>query len=235
MDEDLLRRRIADVYKRLAHAAKKAGRPPEAIRLIAVTKTVNREIINRAIAQGLREFGENRVQEAQKKMMGDELRGEMGGIAWHLIGHLQKNKAKNAVSLFDMIQTVDSIELADLINRHAGDAGKTQRALIQVKLSEEAFKTGILKDNLLDTIKKIRSMEHIRIEGLMTMPPFFDDPEKTRDYFKELRALQEKLEGDGFSLPELSMGMTNDFEVAIEEGATMIRVGTALFGERDTP
>lgn len=235
MDEDLLRKRIADVYKRIAHAAKKVGRPPEAIRLIAVTKTVNREIINRAIAQGLREFGENRVQEAQKKIIRDELSVERGGIAWHLIGHLQKNKVKTAVSLFDMIQTIDSVELAELINRHAGNAGKTQRALLQVKLSLEASKTGILKENILDTIKKMRSMENIRIEGLMTMPPFFDDPEKTRGYFKELRALQKKLDGDGFSLPELSMGMTNDFEVAIEEGSTMIRVGTALFGERDTP
>jgi pyridoxal phosphate enzyme (YggS family) len=235
MDEDLLRKRIADVYKRIARAAEKAGRPPETIRLIAVTKTVNREIINRAIAQDLREFGENRVQEAQKKMMSDELSVERGGIAWHLIGHLQKNKAKTAVSLFDMIQTVDSIELADLINRHAGNAGKTQRVLLQVKLSAEVSKSGLLKENILEKIEKMRSMENIRIEGLMTMPPFFNDPEKTRGYFKALRTVQEKLEGDGFSLPELSMGMTNDFEVAIEEGSTMIRVGTALFGERDTP
>ncbi len=234
MEDALLRENIAGVLKRISNAAERAGRSPDTIRLIAVTKTVDRHIINRAIAMGLRDFGENRVQEAQQKVMSDELRVKRDIVTWHFIGHLQKNKARSAVNLFDMIQTVDSFELAELINRHAEDTGKTQRAMLQVKLSNESAKTGILKENIKGIMVKLGSLRNIRIDGLMTMPPFFDDPEETRGYFKELRLVQKELEGDGFSLPELSMGMTNDFEVAIQEGATMIRVGTALFGERET-
>ncbi|UCE78874.1 MAG: YggS family pyridoxal phosphate-dependent enzyme [Nitrospiraceae bacterium] len=233
MEDGLLRENIAGVLKRISNAAERAGRSPDTIRLIAVTKTVNRHVIKRAIAMGLKDFGENRVQEAQQKVMSDELRVRRDIITWHFIGHLQKNKARIAVNLFDMIQTVDSFELAELINKHAEDTGKTQHALIQVKLSKESAKTGILKENIRDIMVKLGSLRNVIIDGLMTMPPFFDDPEETRGYFNELRLLQKELESDGFSLPELSMGMTNDFEVAIQEGATMIRVGTALFGERE--
>lgn len=235
MEDDLLQANIEDVLTRISHAAEKAGRAPDTVRLIAVTKTVNEHVISKAVAMGLKDFGENRVQEAQQKVLSDDLRVKRDRITWHFIGHLQKNKSRNAVNLFDMIQTIDSIELAELINRHAEDAGKTQRALIQVKLSNEASKAGVLKNNVKNILVKIGSLKNVRIEGLMTMPPYFDDPEETRGYFQELRSLQKELEEDGFELPELSMGMTNDFEVAIHEGATMIRVGTALFGERQAP
>lgn len=232
MSETTLFENINSVRKKIAGAAVRAGKNPGDIKLIAVTKTVPIERIKEAMDAGLRIFGENRVQEAQKKVTSYELRVTSGKIQWHLIGHLQKNKAKTAVELFDMIHSVDSIELAEIMNNHAEKTGKRQGILLQVKLSDDESKHGILKDNLLGLIQEISGMKNLSTRGLMTIPPFFDNPETARPYFRELRRLRDEAEAKGFNLPELSMGMTNDFEVAIEEGATMVRIGTAIFGER---
>jgi hypothetical protein len=223
---------IRIICGRISHAAVRAGRRPEDIKLIAVTKTTGIQQIKEAIGAGLRIFGESKVQEAQKKVTSDELLSMNNGIEWHFIGHLQKNKAKTAVELFEMIHSIDSLELAEAINKHAEKAGKTQKILLQVKLSGDISKHEILKDNLSELIKEISEMKNLSIKGLMTIPPFFENPEKARPYFSELRTLRDMAETMGFNLPELSMGMTNDFEVAIEEGATMVRIGTAIFGER---
>lgn len=223
---------ISAIYKRISHAAIKAGREPSDVKLIAVTKTVGIERIREAMDAGLRVFGENRVQEAQKKVMSDELRVIGENIEWHLIGHLQKNKAKYAVRLFDLIHSVDSGELAREIDQNAGKIGKVQDVLVEVKLSHEGTKHGVLKTELEELLKSVSGMKYLNLRGLMTVPPFFDDPSDARPYFRELRDLRDKAVAAGFTLPELSMGMSGDFEVAIEEGATMVRVGSAIFGER---
>ena len=222
----------SNILKKISHAAMRAGRSPDEVKLIAVTKTVGIETIKEAIDAGLRIFGENRVQEAQKKISDLKFEISNSNIEWHLIGHLQKNKAKYAVQLFDLIHTVDSIELAEELNKQAEKIGKIQRVLVQVKLSEEETKHGISEKGLLPVIERIKSLNNLKLEGLMTMPPFFEDPEKARPYFRRLREIRDNAERNGFNLPELSMGMSNDFEVAIEEGATMVRIGTAIFGER---
>jgi PLP dependent protein len=232
MPEKWLLDNLKAVYRRMAHAAMKAGREPSAVRLIAVTKTVDIDLIRKAVDIGLRDFGENRIQEAQKKVAHEVFHPTGSRLVWHLIGHLQKNKVKTAVELFDLIQSVDSFELAEMMNKRAESIHKRQRILLQVKLSDEESKHGILKDDLSSLIGRISSLRGLKVEGLMTIPPFFDEAEKVRPYFRELRTLRDSLEKSGFRLPELSMGMSNDFEVAIEEGATMVRVGTALFGER---
>jgi len=226
---------IRIIRGRISHAAIRAGRRPEDIKLIAVTKTTGIQQIKEAIGAGLRIFGESKVQEAQKKVTSDELRVMNNGIEWHLIGHLQKNKAKAAVELFEMIHSIDSVELAEIADKHAKKAGKTQKILLQVKLSDEISKYGILNNNLPETIKEISEMKNLSIKGLMTIPPFFENPENARPYFSELRTLRDTINESrvtSHELRELSMGMTNDFEVAIEEGATMVRIGTAIFGER---
>ncbi len=212
----------------------RAGRRPEEIRLVAVTKTVGLAAIRDAVDAGLRVFGENRVQEAQKKISG--LKSEFSGskIEWHLIGHLQRNKARYAVRLFDLIHSLDSEALALELAQEAEKAGKVQRVLIQVKLSEEETKSGITEEELGRLADKVAMLRNLKLEGLMTVPPFFDDPQLARPYFRRLRELRDELRNKGFQLPELSMGMSNDFEVAIEEGATLVRVGTAIFGERRT-
>jgi len=191
--------------------------------------------IREAIEAGITIFGENRVQEAQQKIADHRLQITDHRIEWHLIGHLQRNKAKYAVRLFELIHTIDSIPLAEEVNRQAGKIGKIQRVLVQVKLSEEETKHGVSEAELTTLIKKIEGLHNLKLEGLMTMPPFFDDPEMTRPYFRRLRELRDEINASHIShhpLRELSMGMTNDFEIAIEEGATMIRIGTAIFGER---
>ncbi len=208
-------------------------RNPADVKLVAITKTVDTERIKEAVDWGLRVFGESRVQEAKAKI--EELSklptADYGltTISWHLVGHLQKNKAKTAVQLFDLIHSLDSIELADEINKHAGNAGKIQRVLMQVKLSGEETKQGVSKEDLKDLIDSVIKMRNLKIEGLMTMPPYFDDPEMARPFFRDLRELRDNAEKSGYELTELSMGMTHDFEIAIEEGATMVRIGTAIF------
>ena len=227
---------IKEIYRRMSRAAMKADRNPAGVTLIAVTKTVETAAIREAVDAGLRVFGESRIQEAKAKI--EELPrvltadGGLSTVSWHLIGHLQRNKAKTAVALFDLIHSLDSIDLALEISRQAEKIGKIQEVLIEVKLSAEETKHGISKDDLPDLAAAINRMTNLRLRGLMTVPPFFEDPEEARPCFRELRELKERLEDRGFLLPELSMGMSHDFETAIEEGATMVRVGTAIFGTR---
>lgn len=225
MEVETIAQRISAIYKRISHCAMRAGRDPLEVKLIAVSKGVSAEVIKSAIDLGLRAFGENRVKEALEKSQ--LLAGLKEDIEWHMIGHLQRNKAKNAVRLFELIHSVDSISLAETINRHARDIGKLQRVLIEVKLSPEPTKTGIGVDGLEPLIVSIRDMENIKLEGLMTMPPYSDNPEGSRPFYRRLREIAR-----GYGLRELSMGMSGDFEVAIEEGSTMVRIGSAIFGER---
>ncbi len=229
--ENRLSENIKGVYRRMAHAAMRAGREPDEIRLIAVSKNVSASVVKIAIEAGLRDFGENRVQEFSAKRRKLSLPAGYS-LRWHLIGHLQKNKTKTAVELFDVIQSVDSVELAERINKQAEKMDKIQKILIQVKLSDEESKYGLVKEKVADFLSALTDMGNLRIEGLMTIPPFYDDPERVRPFFRELREIKEKACEMGFNLTELSMGMSHDFEVAIEEGATMVRVGTAIFGER---
>ncbi|MBF0328942.1 MAG: YggS family pyridoxal phosphate-dependent enzyme [Nitrospirae bacterium] len=226
---------ISAILKKMSSAAMKADRCPSEVNLIAVTKTVGLDAITEAARCGLRLFGESRVQEACSKIEQFKvvLKSEkICGVEWHLIGHLQSNKAKLAVSAFDFIHSVDSIALAEELDRQAFKAGKVQRILVQVKLAEEDSKQGIREKELRTLLERIKSFKNIDVKGLMTIPPYFDNPENSREYFKRLYLLRESLQNTGFLLPELSMGMSHDFEVAIEEGATMVRVGTAIFGER---
>ncbi len=220
------------VFKKMSHAAMRAGRRPEDVRLVAVTKTVGIDEIRKAADIGLRVFGENKIQEAKEKIANLKFEISNSNIEWHLIGHLQRNKAKYAVGLFELIHSLDSEELAVDLNKEAEKAGKIQRVLIQVKLSSEEAKSGIPEQQLPLLVEKVTRLENLKLEGLMTIPPFFDEPEPTRPFFKRLRELREGLEEKGYVLPELSMGMSNDYEVAIQEGATLVRIGTAIFGER---
>lgn len=208
----------------MARAAERAGRDPAGILLLAVTKVFPSAAIREAYALGLREFGENYVQEFEGKA--PEVRG-LEGARFHLIGHLQSNKSRKAVELFDVVQTVDSEKLARRLNEAMAASGKTLEVMLEVKLSGEEAKSGAAPEELPELIAAVRGCERLRLRGLMTMPPWTEDAEQSRPYFRRLRELAGRHE-----LPELSMGMTNDFEVAIEEGATCVRVGTALFGKR---
>jgi len=227
---------IETVRERIKSAAIRAQRRPDEIRLIAVTKTIEIARIKEAIEAGITILGENRVQEAQQKITDHRLQTIGHRTEWHLIGHLQRNKARHAVRLFELIHTIDSIPLAEEVNRQAEKTGKIQRVPVQVKLSEEETKHGVSEEELPPLIERIDGLNNLRLEGLMTMPPFFEDPEMTRPFFRRLRELRDSINASRtthHALRELSMGMTNDFEVAIEEGATMVRIGTAIFGERD--
>lgn len=214
----------------IGNAASKAGRNAQDIKLIAVSKTVDAERIKQAIEAGATILGENYIQEARNKIK------EIGqGARWDFIGHLQSNKAKNAVDIFEMIHSIDRLSLAQEINRVAKKRGKKARILVQVNISGEETKSGINPQKVRTLIGEIASMSNLSLEGLMTMPPYFDDPEKARPYFTALRELRDTILKEsigGINLQELSMGMSGDFEVAIEEGATMVRIGTAIFGER---
>ncbi len=223
--------KASDIFKRMSHAAMRAGRRPEEVRLVAVTKTVGIEAIKQALDIGLRIFGENKVQEAKAKIEALSKQAP-SGTEWHLIGHLQGNKAKYSVRLFDLIHSLDSEGLAGDLDNEARKMGKVQRVLIQVKLSEEVTKSGVAEKELPQLAEVVADFKNLKLEGMMTIPPFFDNPEHARPYFRRLRELRDKLGEKGFNLPELSMGMSDDFEVAIEEGATLVRIGTAIFGER---
>jgi len=221
---------IAQVRERIHRAAKRSGRNPEEIRLIAATKTVEKERVLQAIEAGVENFGENYVQEAQGKI---EALGHP--VAWHFIGHLQTNKAKLAARLFDTVHSVDSVKLAAELSRWAKQQGKVLPVLLQVHLSGEGTKFGALEEEIWEMAEACSALDGIRIRGLMTMPPYFEDPEEARPYFVKLREIGERLARKtipGISIVEYSMGMSNDFEVAVEEGATMVRVGTAIFGQR---
>ena len=232
---------VKAVQKRINNSALKAGRNPADIKLVAVTKNVELPQIIEAVKAGVTILGENRVQEALKKIQDSRCKIQDKTIQWHLIGSLQKNKTKYAVQLFDLIHTIDSIGLAEEVNKQAEKAGKIQRVLVQVKLSEEETKHGALEKDLIGLLEKIISMGNLKLEGLMTMPPYFENPEKTRPYFRQLRQLQDNINASRLptgqagithhALQDLSMGMSNDFEVAIEEGATMVRIGTAIFAD----
>lgn len=215
--------RLAAVERRIEQAAVRAGRHPRAITLVAVTKKFPASLIAEAYRLGLRHFGENYVQEFAAK------RAELVGLpeaCFHLIGHLQSNKARLASEMFDVIQTVDSEKLG----RRLSETGKRLRVMIEVKLSEEQSKAGAAPEDLPALIAALRSMPNLELTGLMTMPPWSENVETARPYFRRLAALARE-----HGLPELSMGMSNDLEVAIEEGATIVRVGTALFGRRPKP
>jgi len=232
MTDTALLENIKNIYRKISSASIRSGRNPFDVKLIAVTKTVAMDKIKEAIDLGLRIFGENRVQEAKQKIADCRLQIADCKIEWHMIGHLQKNKAKTAIQLFDLIHSLDSIELAKELNKYAERERKIQRVLIEVKLSGEETKYGVVRENLMDLIESVSRMNNLKLEGLMTMPPFFDNPEMARPFFKGLRELRDNAEKSGYKLPELSMGMTNDFEFAILEGATMVRIGTGIFGER---
>ena len=223
----LIKENCLRVMERIEKAAQRAGRDPAEIKLVAVSKTVEVARIREAIAAGASILGENYVQEAQKKIE------EIGkSVGWHFIGHLQSNKAKYAVRLFDMIHSVDSLALGQELNRRAEQTGRIMKAMIEVNISGEETKFGADEDRVIGIARGILSLEHISLEGLMTMPPYFDDPEMSRPYYIQLRKLKEKMVREGIPVKELSMGMSNDFEIAIGEGATYVRVGTAIFGER---
>jgi len=227
-----VRARFEEVRQRISLRAAHCQRSADEITLIAVTKTHPVETLRAALAAGATDLGENRMQEAEPKIL------ELGREAarWHLIGHLQANKARRAVKLFDLIHSVDSIELAQRLQRLCEEEQREQLPiLIQVDLAGEETKSGIREQDLNQLIEVVRGCERLQLRGLMTLPPFFDDDEKVRPYFMRLRKLRDEHQDRGHfgqTPGELSMGMTNDFEVAIDEGATMLRVGTALFGER---
>jgi len=226
-----LKDRIAEIQNRIAAAAEQAGRSPDDIRLVAVSKTKPVASVQKALTGGLNLFGENYIQEAREKV--DALSGS--GAQWHFIGHLQSNKAKYAVKLFDLIHSVDSPKLARELNKQAAKIDKVQPVLVQVNISAEATKSGTSSEETVDLVTAISDLPNLSLQGLMTMPPFFDDPDRARPYFQELRQLRDHIRSltiPGVAMHELSMGMTGDFEAAIAEGATLVRIGTAIFGER---
>ncbi|HEY1939708.1 MAG TPA: YggS family pyridoxal phosphate-dependent enzyme [Candidatus Angelobacter sp.] len=225
------------IRERITRAASRVGRDPDSITLMAVTKTVEPERIKEAYAAGIRVFGENRVQEFEGKSAG---LSELKDAQWHLIGHLQSNKAKKAAELFQAIDSVDSLRLAEKLNQAAAESAKKLAVLIEIKVGEEESKAGIPIDSpeLEALLRAAPQLDHLQICGLMTVPPFAEDPEGARPYFRLLRDLRDKIAArnlPGIQMNTLSMGMSHDFEVAIEEGSTCVRVGSAIFGARPKP
>lgn len=224
--KETLAERLAEVKNQIRIAAEKAGRKADEITLISVSKTHPVDVLREAIEAGATVFGENKVQEAEGKI------AEIGreGIEWHLIGHLQSNKARKAVKIFDVIHTVDSIELAERLERICIEEERAElKIFVQVDLADEETKNGIKADDLPKLLEFINKCKCLKLLGLMQIPPYFEDAEKVRPYFRRLREIRDKLLPNG----KLSMGMSHDFTVAIEEGATHVRVGTAIFGERE--
>ena len=223
--------RLALVCRQIRLAMQAAGRPEGSVRLVAATKTVSVERIREAIAAGLMLAGENRLQEALSKI--EALRSEP--IRWHFIGQLQRRKARSVIGVFDLIHSVDSLELAEEIDRRAEAAGLRQDILLEVNIGEEATKAGFNSEDLERALPQLGALMHVAVKGLMTIPPPVKDSEEARPYFRRLRELAARLSQQripGISMDELSMGMSNDYPVAIEEGATLVRVGTAIFGAR---
>jgi pyridoxal phosphate enzyme (YggS family) len=216
------------VRSEIAKAERTAGRPAGSVELLAVSKTHPPEVIRQAVEAGQLLFGENRVQEAKAKIPNLPVR-----LRWHLIGHLQSNKIRQALPIFEMIHGVDSVELINEIARVAADLGLFPRLLLQVNVAGESSKFGFTPERLFLQVEQISRAERVEVEGLMTIPPLASNPENSRKYFVQLRELRDRLEKEArFSLPHLSMGMSGDYRIAIEEGATLVRVGTAIFGER---
>ncbi len=221
---------IRQIREAMAEAARRSCRPASAVRLMAVTKTVDDDRILAAIRAGVEIIGENYVQEAKRKIekMGNE-------SEWHMIGHLQTNKAKYAIRLFDMIHSVDRLELAAELDRRARADGRVMKVLIEVNVSGEETKSGVPLATARDLVRAVALLENLSIRGLMTMPPWFDDPAEARPFFRALRELRDQITGEGIpqvEMRDLSMGMTGDYAVAIEEGATIVRIGRGIFGER---
>jgi len=221
---------LRGVHERIQEAANRSGRPASEVSVVGVTKGVPLAKVQEAIEAGVAIFGENYVQEALDKIEGIGRRA-----AWHMIGHLQKNKARDAVRFFDVIETVDRHELAEILDRRAESEDRMLEVFVQVNLVKEDSRFGVDPDKLLFLVEDIAKRTHLRMMGLMTIPPFFEDPEKARPYFRRLRTLGEavRLEGlVGRERMEISMGMSGDYEVAVEEGASIVRIGTAIFGPR---
>ncbi len=222
---------IAGVRDRISAACARAGRRPEEVRLIAVTKTFAAEVIRAGYEAGLRDFGENRVQEAAAK------RPALSDLdaTWHLVGHLQSNKAKPARELFQWVQSLDSLRLAERLDKVATDRRQRLAVLIEVNLGGEETKSGVRVSEVAPLVEAVSQLETLEVRGLMVIPPFLENPEEVRPYFQRLREMAKEINSLGIpnvSMRELSMGMSHDFEVAIEEGATMVRIGTAIFGPR---
>jgi PLP dependent protein len=218
------------LLQRIGAAAAKAGRNPEDVKLLGAAKSQNVELVRSALRAGVKLIGENYVQEAQDKKIGLSELGQ-----WHMIGHLQRNKAKAAVEIFDVIESLDNIALARELDKEGSRQKKTVRVLVEVNLAGEKSKSGIARDKVEDLLRAAGELSNVRIEGLMAVPPFHEDPEDVRPYFQALRKLRDRLTDlriANVDLRELSMGMTHDYTVAVEEGATIVRVGTALFGPR---
>ncbi|NSW90345.1 MAG: YggS family pyridoxal phosphate-dependent enzyme [Firmicutes bacterium] len=233
MINNLIKQNIDKIKERIEKASKKAGRKPEDIKIIGVTKNVEPVRILKAIDAGIVDLGENRVQELQEKI--NTIRAANKNVNWHMIGHLQKNKVKYLIDSVVMIHSLDSVELAQEINKRAQKAGKIIDVLVQVNVAGEESKFGISKDEAMNFIKEISKYRNIKVKGLMTIAPLVSDPEEIRFVFKELRKIfidisRENI--DNIDMDYLSMGMSNDFEVAIEEGANIVRIGTAIFGKR---
>jgi pyridoxal phosphate enzyme (YggS family) len=230
--QEQLAARLTAVRERIAAAANAAGRQAEEVKLIAISKTHPASVIRTLIDLGAGDLGENRVQEAEDKI------AEIGRdqARWHLVGHLQANKARRAVNLFEVIHSLDSLDLARRLDRLCAEEGREKLpVLIQVDLGHEETKSGIDESELTHLVEGLNSLTHLELIGLMTLPPFSDDTEQSRPFFRRLRELRDELGGHGAfgnRKGELSMGMTHDFEIAIQEGATMVRIGTAIFGER---
>jgi len=226
-----LRDRLEQVKARIIKAADGCNRSVDSIKLIAVSKTKPAEVVREAIDAGVTDLGENYIQEARQKV--NTL--ATASVNWHFIGHLQSNKAKYAVRLFDLIHSVDSLKLAKEINKHAHKNDKIQSILVQVNVAREDSKSGVYVEDTVALLKDIGQLANVSVKGLMTMPPYFNAPEKVRPFFAALRELRDRIRSENIpniAMGELSMGMTGDFEAAIEEGATLVRIGTAIFGER---
>jgi len=222
---------LKDVNERIDEACKKAGRETQEITLIAVSKTVESDVINESITKGVTDIGENKVQEIIRKY------DDIDNVKWHLIGHLQTNKVKYIIDKVDMIHSVDSEKLAVEIDKRAKKADRIIDILLQVNVADEDSKFGIQSKNVEGLVSKLSTLENVRIKGLMTIAPFYENPEDLRKYFRELREIFDNLKYNNkytnVDMQHLSMGMTNDFEVAIQEGATMLRIGTGIYGRRD--
>ena len=213
---------VQEIHKRIAQACERSNRSPAEITLIAVTKTIDTQAIRAAYACGINNFGENRVQEAEAKI--EQLLDLKPAVIWHMIGHLQSNKAGTAIELFDIIHSIDSVKLAKLVSQRTQ---KVLPVLLQVNISGEATKSGFTTEQITEAVEEIRQLPNLEMKGLMTIAPFVAKPEEVRHVFRKLRELR-----DSLRLEHLSMGMTDDFEIAIEEGATILRIGQAIFGKR---
>lgn len=226
-----MKQRLEQIKERIRQAAESCNRDADSVRLVTVSKTIAAEIVKEAIDAGVTILGENYVQEARDKFKALV----QYPVSWHFIGHLQSNKAKYAVRLFDLIHSVDSLKLARELDKQAGKVDKIQQILVQVNISAEDTKSGISTDEAPRLIAEISQLKNLAVKGLMTMPPYFYQPEKVQPFFADLRELRDQIKEQSLPnvfLDELSMGMTGDFEVAIKEGATLVRIGTAIFGER---